>query len=512
VAWCCGAALLGSAACSSPSEDDEAADAAPGARADAAPASADAAPDTPDATTPPPAPDAAPGTPDAGAADASTTPPPDGGTALGPYGCSDLFDQETLGTFEMTISQAEWAKLEDEFLHWAEREEQGLPANPYHPAQVRYQNGPWVTDAMVRLKGQSSWHETVAFDANPRMQFAISFNEMNHDARFHHVRKVELDMPRNDWTFLRQRLATYYLRKSGQNGQCASSAKLVVNGSYYGLFTVLERQDKEYLQRIFPGDGEADGDLWEGARDIKTNEDTFTWTRIIKFWMVTTAAELATLGDLAASVREWAAEAMMNDADGYYGGFHNFYLYDHPTRGFLWLAHDLDATFDFQAADSWPIYWSRAMEPGPQYLMVMADPTWLERYVHELHEAREDYDPVELSHLIDVWSAQIHDAAEADPHRPFSMFQHAGAISYIRQAIRDRATYMDGWLLCRQQGGVDADGDGFDECHDCDDHDAAVHPGAAEVCNALDDDCDGRIDEDDAGGNPMCPSPPAPAP
>ncbi len=34
--------------------------------------------------------------------------------------------------------------------------------------------------------------------------------------------------------------------------------------------------------------------------------------------------------------------------------------------------------------------------------------------------------------------------------------------------------------------------------HDCDDADAAVHPDTAEVCNGVDDDCDGDVDEDDA--------------
>ena len=32
---------------------------------------------------------------------------------------------------------------------------------------------------------------------------------------------------------------------------------------------------------------------------------------------------------------------------------------------------------------------------------------------------------------------------------------------------------------------------------DCDDADPAIHPGATEVCNAVDDECDGRVDEDD---------------
>ncbi|MCA9489430.1 MAG: putative metal-binding motif-containing protein [Myxococcales bacterium] len=42
---------------------------------------------------------------------------------------------------------------------------------------------------------------------------------------------------------------------------------------------------------------------------------------------------------------------------------------------------------------------------------------------------------------------------------------------------------------------TDADHDGVSvQGGDCDDTDGAVHPGAAEVCNAIDDDCDGSVD------------------
>ena len=44
----------------------------------------------------------------------------------------------------------------------------------------------------------------------------------------------------------------------------------------------------------------------------------------------------------------------------------------------------------------------------------------------------------------------------------------------------------------------DNDGDGFFGSDDCNDSDPNVHINAAEVCNGVDDDCDGQIDDQDS--------------
>src|SRR5688500_16008442 len=64
------------------------------------------------------------------------------------------------------------------------------------------------------------------------------------------------------------------------------------------------------------------------------------------------------------------------------------------------------------------------------------------------------------------------------------------------------------FLACEQpQQCVDGDGDGIDSCSDCNDTDAAIKPGSAEVCgDQLDNNC---VNGPDEGCGPSC-DPPCP--
>jgi hypothetical protein len=59
----------------------------------------------------------------------------------------------------------------------------------------------------------------------------------------------------------------------------------------------------------------------------------------------------------------------------------------------------------------------------------------------------------------------------------------------------------DGDAVCTQSQYPDADGDSFDSSVDCDDNNPFIYPGSEEVCDGLDNNCDGTVDEgfDDDG-------------
>jgi hypothetical protein len=302
---------------------------------------------------------------------------------------------------------------------------------------------------MVRLKGNWTW-------TCGKYQFVVSFNEEDPDTRFHGLRKLVLDAPWYDRTLLHERLAHPLFARLGLPYSCANNARLVVNGAYYGLYANLERLDREYLERHFD---EPDGNLYQAGSELETNEETGDTRRLAALQGARTVAEIAALVDLDEATAEWAAEAVLPALDNYWAGVEiNYYLYDHPSRGFLYLPYDLDLVFgDSAYGDGSPI-WSDVDRADPitwehtgwrkeqLFQIVLADDAWCATYVEKVRLARAAYDPAAMAADLKAWDAQISKAYAEDPRSVVSLGVHRETVAELADFLERRADFVDGWL------------------------------------------------------------------
>jgi len=434
-----------------------------------------------------------------------------GGGAVG-QACSDLFDQNLVRTYSIDIAPDELISLQREFNDVATLMARGNDFVVRHPVTFHLGNET-VADATLKLHGQSSWAQAATLDGSrAKMQFDISFHQADATKKFHGVEKLVFDMPRSDWTFLHDRIAHAWFRQQGIAIGCAASARVEINGSYYGLYVAEENTGKRVIKDFFPDN--PSGDLWKAGMQPETNQAAPHWDRQAAFWHATDIASLSAIVDLPSSVMEWAGEALLNDADGIYGGTHNFYIYDQGAKGFVFLPNDTDATFEWLSLfdktphDDHPIYtWERrgppAPIPSPIWLVAMNDPATRGKYVDAIAAQLAHWNVAQLQGWLDAWSQQIADAVAADPHAWATVDQFHAAVAAAHDIIAARAEFLNSFVDCEKSAvGADQDVDGFRWCEDCRDSDPSVHPGTAEICgNSVDDNCNGAIDEGCAAGH-----------
>jgi len=363
-----------------------------------------------------------------------------------PNPCADIYAQDILPTFEVEIAPEEWDEIVYEYEHWQELNDQGLPIKVYHPLiSFRYKDEV-INDAMIRLRGSPDMWIV------PKMQFKISFNEIDANGRFHGLRKINFDASAVDSTILRERLGSSYFQDLGIPVSCANNAKLVINGEYYGLYTNIENVDKEFLKRNFGKDHE--GNLYKYIW-LETNEDAGDTSDMDAFMSNPGIDILDDIVDLDEAILEWAGEAVIPHDDGFFVGGINYYMYDHPKRGFIFIPWDIDYAFEIAPVNADLITYEVDFGIGkpPQFTTVISDPEWYQKYLNAVATALSAYDVETLQNRIDQWEEQIIDAIEEDPNKHFTTEDHINQVAALRQYIEDRHYFVALWLNCKRGEG-----------------------------------------------------------
>ncbi len=252
-----------------------------------------------------------------------------------------LFPDDRLVEIDLTMSDASWDTLMADPLE-----------DVYVPATLTYEGE--VLDVAVRLKGNSSRNHVQALGSQ-RYSFKVDIDYYVEGQKLHGVDKLNLNNGFKDPSALRERMATDLYRAMGIPTIRTASARLARNGTYWGMYTVVEQVDQEFLRTWFADD---DGDLfkpeqpggdltWRGdsladypGLELETNEDSPDHASIIELLDVlnNTAdadleAALPEVLDVDGALRYLAVTVALSNLDSYLGSAHNYYLYQDRTAG-----------------------------------------------------------------------------------------------------------------------------------------------------------------------------------
>ena len=406
----------------------------------------------------------------------------DSGTPLSVTGCADLFDQDKVRTYSIEIDPVEWQKLDDEFNNVT-----ALLTDPncaaYHPV-VFHLDDETVTDAAVKLRGQSSWlldRDVRRRDA-PRCSSTSRSTRPCRTRKFHGYSKLVFDMPRSDWTFLHDRLAHTWLRQIGHHGAAApANARLTINGSYYGLYTLSEEDSAASRRAVLsrqPGRRSVEGRL-TSRRPTRRRAN---WARIDAFCAGDGSRTMSTIIDIDGSVRVVGRRGAAQQRRRLLRRLSQLLCVRPGDEGFLFLPQDTDATFEWLAMldlhRARRIIRSSGGKPRDQ-ADAHAGPALDARHERRRPGARNTptrspicstrWDVAAVPRLDRHVVAQIAADVAADPHTWADAARFPAAIQAGARDRRDapRLPAQLRRVRSRAESGQDSDGDGFRWCEDC---------------------------------------------
>jgi spore coat protein CotH len=164
------------------------------------------------------------------------------------------------------------------------------------------------------------------------------------------------------------------------------------------------------------------------------------------------------------AIRVYAADAVLPNGDGSWGGGLNFYVYDDPIDGKFWLLPwDMDNTFErfddppngeFPTNPD-PVVWERWKTHGrPWFDAAIDDDDWFDFYIAQIDDIYHQAYTLEKLHArIDAWTAQIEDAVLTDENKPWSNEQYYDEVEQLYEYVDQHHDFLEGWLDCWKQGG-----------------------------------------------------------
>jgi len=269
-----------------------------------------------------------------------------------------FFDGTVLHDISLTINTRDWSSLKEHFLD-----------NTYYPCDFKW-NGQTVRNVGIRSRGTGS-------RSGVKPGLRVDFDRYTTDQKFLGLKSVILRNNTQDPSGMRERLSMSLFQRMGLIAEREAHARLFINNTYAGLYTIVEALDKTFLAKNLNEDG---GHLYEYSFDNAapvpfnfgypgSSADLYTPTpfkpetleldpqgQVLErlFWTINIASDAAWRSsleeflDIKKFVRHLAIENFLAEEDGLTGDYgpNNFYFYRFVnTNRFMFLPWDKSNTF-----------------------------------------------------------------------------------------------------------------------------------------------------------------------
>jgi len=249
-----------------------------------------------------------------------------------------LFDGDAVHEVHLTFAQPDWwDQLTANFENFEDP--------PYLEASLDIA-GISLASIGVRFKGNSSYWGYYG----DKKSFKLDLDEFVPGQEIAGLDKLNLNNCFLDPSSVREKAAYELCDALGMASCRTNYAAVYINGTYWGLYLLVEQQDQEFLESRH-GAGE-DGNLWKGephgsledlgpaesdyydAYELKTNETANDWSDLVDFIDTLNGTPVAALPDslhnrldVESALAMLAVDNFIVNLDSYVGRCANFYLY-----------------------------------------------------------------------------------------------------------------------------------------------------------------------------------------
>lgn len=409
-----------------------------------------------------------------------------------------LFSTDGIARFDLTLGKAAIDALAVDSATYV-----------HGDAEVTLANGQKLSlpNIGARLKGKYGSFRTL----EQKAAFLLKFDKYEDGQKLLGLGKLALNNMVQDPSMIHEQLAYTLFRAADVPAPRTAYARVFVNGELYGLYATVEVLDNaEYLQTWY---GDDSGNLYEGAygSDLENGLlGTFDQDRgddigYADLQELTDALDAMTTPetfledantviDMDRYLQFAATEIFIGHWDGYAWTRNNYYIYRGPDQRWAFMPWGTDQTFG-------------------DYLGIWGGGGRIEQMCAQSLPCRQKLKSafaavaarvtsLALVGRADVLHALISDAVQEDPRKEYDSGTVDAYIQGTKDYLSNRPGDVTAQFICANPFDVDDDGDGAPGCgYDCDDGNPTVYPGAPELCNLRDDNCNGQLDDD-----PSCPA------